>query len=245
MTKAKTTRGGKRGAGSMTVKMLAFGIVFFLYALLFPLYRTFDYLLACALSLGVSGAVTALLRNLPHSRLAQEETVAAIPLSGNPAVDELTRKGQEMVAQIRLENDLISDTDLSAQMDELERLCGKILRVVAEKPSKASQIRRFMSYYMPTTLKMLKGYRTLDDAAASGGAAREAQERIATAMDMVIAACKKQLDTLYYDDILDITTDIAVLEQVLKRDGLSGAGFPSFTEGDNDENHETGGVPYE
>ena len=37
-------------------------------------------------------------------------------------------------------------------------------------------------------------------------------------------ACQKQLDTLYKDDILDVSTDIDVLEQMLKRDG--------FTEGE-------------
>lgn len=38
---------------------------------------------------------------------------------------------------------------------------------------------------------------------------------------MVIHGCQRLLENLYRDDVLDLTTDIDVLEQMLKRDGLT------------------------
>ena len=42
---------------------------------------------------------------------------------------------------------------------------------------------------------------------------------------MVVGAFEKQLNTLYQDDMMDISTDIDVLETLLRQDGLVGSGL--------------------
>ena len=221
----------KKGAGA---GILAFGIVFALYAVLFPLYRIGDYILAGALALLIGRVVAIMGSGLDLSsnrQQAKQEVLEEIPTTGNAAADELIQKGKEMMAQIRMENELIPDPALSKQMDDLERLCGQIFRTVAEKPQKAPQIRRFMDYYLPTTLKMLKSYRVMDQREVSGENASAARSRIVKAMGVVLTACEKQLENLYHDDMLDVTTDIEVLEQMLKRDGLVETGFQQMGKG--------------
>jgi len=78
-----------------------------------------------------------------------------------------------------------------------------------------------MEYYLPTTLKMVKGYRMLDERGVTGQEAVNARSRIDDALGVVLQGCEKMLDKLYQDDVLDLTTDIDVLEQMLKRDGLT------------------------
>ena len=46
--------------------------------------------------------------------------------------------------------------------------------------------------------------------------------RIDAMMDKVVQAFDKQLDALFADEALDISTDITVLEQMLAREGLGG-----------------------
>jgi hypothetical protein len=218
----------KKGAGA---GILAFGIVFALYAWLFPLYRVWDYILATAVSLLVGRVIGIMGSGLdlhPNKQPSKEEVVEVIPETGDPAADEVIRKGREMMDEIQEENDLIPDPALSQQMDDLTRLCGQIFKTVAERPKKAPQIRRFMDYYLPTTLKMLRSYRVMDQREVTGQNAQEARSRITKAMGVVLAACEKQLETLYHDDILDVTTDIEVLEQMLKRDGLVDTDFKAM-----------------
>ncbi len=217
--KQPSPRGAKnrKGAGA---GILAFGIVFALYAWLFPLYKVWHYVLAAAVSLLVGRVIGIMGSGLDLGSNKQAKKEEILPETGDPAADEVIKKGAEMMAQIREENDLIPDPALSQQMDDLERLCGQIFRTVAEKPRKAPQIRRFMEYYLPTTLKMLKSYRVMDQREVTGQNAQEARSRIVKAMGVVLAACQRQLETLYHDDMLDVTTDIDVLEQMLKRDGL-------------------------
>lgn len=205
--------------------VIAFGATALIYAALFPLYRISDFLLAGALALLVSKVVSIMGSGLDlttHNRQDQPAQPAEeLPLSGNEQADAVIARGQEMLHQIRSENDAIPDEVLSGQMDELERLCVQIFRTVAEKPAKAPQIRKFMNYYLPTTLKMLASYRTMQQRGVSATDMTEAHSTLVRGMGMVLTACQKQLDNLYKDDMLDVSTDIDVLEQMLKRDGFT------------------------
>ena len=148
-----------------------------------------------------------------------------LPLTGDETVDRLVRRGQDMLTQIRKENERIPDPVVSRQIDELESVSNKIFRTVIEQPGKAPQIRRFMDYYLPTTLKMLSSYRRMDEQKIQGARVQDTKEKIENAMDVVLSAFKKQLDTLYQDDMLDVSTDIDVLETMLKQDSLIGEGL--------------------
>ena len=47
----------------------------------------------------------------------------------------------------------------------------------------------------------------------------QARDSAVRCMDMVLTACQKQIDALHKENMLDISTDIDVMEQMLKRDG--------------------------
>jgi hypothetical protein len=149
--------------------------------------------------------------------------VAAPPVekTGNNEVDTLLDKGQMAIQQIREENLKIPDELLTEKLAQLEILCGEIFRTVHDKPEKAPQIRKFMEYYLPTTLKIVTTYRILSERGVGGREIIDARQRIDDALGTVIKGCQKLLSKLYQDDVLDITTDIDVLEQMLKRDGLT------------------------
>ena len=51
--------------------------------------------------------------------------------------------------------------------------------------------------------------------------ATETKESINPALKQINNAFEKQLDALYADDALDISTDVTVLEAMLKRDNLN------------------------
>ena len=143
--------------------------------------------------------------------------------TGDAAADELISKGQELLRQIRSEDDKIPDPELSAKIVQLEGIATDIFTAVSEEPSRASKLRRFMNYYLPTTLKMLTNYRKIDTGKITGQSAQDAKKQIEEAMDVVLTAFNKQKENIYQDDMLDITTDVEVLETMLKADGLLGS----------------------
>ena len=213
----------KNGSKAYVIAFLAMGIVVVLYSLIFKLYRWQHYLIAAGIALLVGRIVFIMAQGLDTSKEAPVQQ--PIPKTGDAAVDSLVEKGQEMLAQIRQENDLIPDAELSAQMNQLDDVANRIFHTVAEKPQKAPQIRRFMDYYLPTTLKMLSGYRKMDERQVAGKEAQETRTQIRQAMDTVLKAFDKQLNALYQDDMLDLSTDIDVMETMLRQDGLIDSGI--------------------
>ncbi len=203
--------------------LIAGGATVLGYSLLFPFYRWNHYLIGGALALLIGRVAYIMFSGLDTSQKAQ--SMEDLPVTGNTSVDQLIARGQSMLASIRRENDMIPDPSLSQKIEDLDGIATRIFQAVIDQPEKAPQIRRFMDYYLPTTLKMLTGYRKLQDSGVAGFKAQSTKERITSAMDVVLGAFGKQLETLYQNDMLDISTDIDVLETMLKQDSLLGSDF--------------------
>ncbi len=213
----------KKKSNPLAAALIAAGGALVIYSLIFRLYRWQHYLIAAAVALLVGRLVYIMAQGVDTSKKVPAQK--PIPKTGDSAVDSLVEKGQEMLAQIRAEDDLIPDPELSEKMKRLDDVANRIFRTVADQPQKAPQIRRFMEYYLPTTLKMLTGYRKMDERNVQGENAAATRQQIQDAMDVVLKAFDKQLDTMYQDDMLDISTDIDVLETMLRQDGLIDSGM--------------------
>lgn len=127
-----------------------------------------------------------------------------------------------ILQEIRDVNDAIPDEVMSEKIDRIGEITGKILDYQRSHPSKSGQLRSFLNYYLPTTLKVLRAYAQLDAQGIEGENITAAKKRIEGMMDQVVDGFEKQLDKLFQDDALDITSDVEVLENMLRQDGLSG-----------------------
>ena len=136
------------------------------------------------------------------------------PSSGGQREDDILR-------EIRQINDEIDDEVMSAKITRIEDITGKILAYQKSHPNREGKLRPFLSYYLPTTLKILRAYAQLESQGVEGENITAATQRIEGMMDQVVAGFEKQLDRLFQDDAMDITSDVQVLENMLKKDGLS------------------------
>ena len=136
-----------------------------------------------------------------------------------PAETEEGYSGQ--LRDIRRANDRIADPVISAKIDRLEDLAGKIFHIVEEEPAKKPKASTFLNYYLPTTQKLLDSYADFEEAGVSGENVSQAKQRIADTMDKIVAGFERQLDQLYQSDAMDVDSDIRVMEQMLRRDGGS------------------------
>ena len=129
---------------------------------------------------------------------------------------------QDLIVQIRQVNDAIAQPVLSAKIDRIETVTARILAFRQEHPEREEELRTFLQYYLPTTLKILNTYAELEHQGVEGENIRATKQRIENMMDDLVAGFERQLDRLYASDRMDVASDIAVMEQMLRRDGLSG-----------------------
>lgn len=150
---------------------------------------------------------------------------AAEPAKLPAAQEEVSFADQadELMHQIQEESDLIADQEVCAKADAVMRICRKIIQANAEQPAKASQCRRFLSYYLPTTLHLLTGYRKISRSGVSDQEVGKVRESTLKGLEIILEACQKLLDNLYKGEVLDSTLNVEVLEKMLKQDGLIGS----------------------
>lgn len=210
-----------KGRGSVLPIYLA-GAVWLVYGATHPL-RTAGQFLVCAL---LSVLVLVVGRAVFPNRVdtVREEEKTAEPekpkSTGNPEIDNLIDEREKAISEMRKLNDSIQDETISAQIDHLELVAGKIIDGVVAEPKKLPQIRRFLNYYLPTTMKILNAYDRMDSTGIEGENISATKERAANILGTISAAFDKQLDALYSEEALDISTDITVMEQMLQSEGI-------------------------
>lgn len=194
------------------------------FGLFLPLYRVTDFLLAGGLSVLGWGLGEKLI--FPPKRVLRQKAVP-IPhyTDGDPETVRIMAEGKKAIEAMRAANIAIEDEKVSAQIDRLEELSGKIFEQIAEDSKKTPRIRKFMNYYLPTTLKLLTSYDRMTDGSAGGAEIEKALLEIEAALEMVVKAFEKQLDNLFEEEALDISTDITVLEGMLAQEGLTDSDF--------------------
>ena len=197
------------------VPLYAAAATWLLYALLFPLYRLPHYLLAAG-----AAAVVGVIARLLCPNTVEEVEEKPRP-TGNAALDKMIDDGKKAIAEMKRLDDSIADPTISAQIVRLQELSGKIFAQVEQHPEKLPQIRKFMSYYLPTTLKLLNAYDRMGQQGVAGENITSTMHKVEGIMAAIITAFEKQLDNLFSAEALDLSTDMVVLENMMAREGLS------------------------
>ena len=201
------------------IPLYAVAVTWVLYALLFPLYRLPHFLLAIAAT-AVVGIV---------ARLFCKDVVEEVPeepvSTGNEELDNMLAEGKAAIEEMKALDIAIADEAISAQIVRLQILAQRIFDHVESHPEKLGDIRRFMNYYLPTTLKVLRAYDVLEDQEVEGENITSTMTRVESMMSTIIRAFEKQLDNLFSAEALDISTDMVVMEQMLAREGITEDGL--------------------
>jgi len=208
----------KKSAGPI----YAVGITWLLYGLLFPLYRLSD-LLICA---GVTVIVYLIARRIfrPKAAEAPQEEEKKETVSYGEEVDAIIAEGRRAQQEMGRLYSSIQNTVIRKKINELMQVSDKIVQDAIHDPSDVPQIKKFLNYYLPTTIKLLNAYDRMDAQGIEGANISGTKGRIEDMLDTAIEAYKKQLDSLFANQALDIETDIDVMNAMLAREGLSGDG---------------------
>ena len=177
-------------------------LVWPIMALLVPIYTLGGLVLTAAVSAGAYFAGT----KLCPTRVVRTYVPYA---TGSEDVDAMLNGIAANLDALHKLNEAIPDPQLSRAMDRMEKAGRSIAAVVEKTPDKARSVDRFARYYLPEVVKLMGTY-----AAQIEAELRRNAETTATAFE-------NQLDALYSAEAMDISTDIEVLDSILKSQNLA------------------------
>lgn len=134
------------------------------------------------------------------------------------STSDVEREVHDAVWRMRRADEAIADPTLSAQIVSIEQSCEEMLSILKQRPQSLSEMRTFLRYYLPTTLRLLDARARLEN--ASTPRARQVARRISEAIATVDSAFKKQIEALEEYRFIDLESEMDVLRDMLKADGL-------------------------
>lgn len=151
-----------------------------------------------------------------------DKTAAPKAAPEKPAAAPSGDKYQQILDDLHRVNNAIPDEVMTDKIARLETVSAKIFEQAKSDPGKLPRMRKFMDYYLPTSLKLLKTYAELDAQGVEGENISDSKRRIEQTMDTLVVAFENQLDQLFSNDALDVSADIDVMQNMLRADGLTG-----------------------
>lgn len=207
----------------------AFILLWLLCALVLPLYRLSGILIAAGISLAGAALTAHFLgkRKKPTEEPTREtQNPNAAPASSyGPEVDAIIADGKMAMREMGRLYGSIPNPVIRQKINEIMAVSDKIVRDAMTDPSDVPQIRKFLDFYLPTTIKLLNAYDRMGAMEIDGENITGSMQRIEAMLDTTIAAYKKQLDALFANQADDIQTDIDVMNGMLAREGLGGDSY--------------------
>ena len=159
-----------------------------------------------------------------QERVMQEKEQAEQKLRGtlSEEVQEVIKEGEAYLEEIRSCNEAIPGVEISNKMYHLENVILRIFKRVEQHPELISDLHKFMDYYLPTTVKLLKAYEELDKQPVEGENIKTAKQEIENTLDTINEAFENLLDSFFRNTAWDVSTDISVLKTMLAQEGLTG-----------------------
>ena len=134
---------------------------------------------------------------------------------------KILEEGHAFIRHIHEKNDEIPGEDISEKLDRLERTVTKIFDQVEANPKSAPDLHKLMSYYLPTTQKLIDTYATLDAQHVQGSNIDSAKQEIENSLDVINDAYEKLFDSFFQSTAWDVGTDVTVMKTMLRQDGLT------------------------
>ncbi len=211
-----------------------FAVTWLVMAAFLPMYKLWAVITALCASILVSSVIASASgkkAQAEEEKAAAEqrekekqetEKAAAAGTSYSPEVSAILAEGHRALSEMGRLYMSIKDPEVRGKINEIMRITDKIAQDAISDPSDIPQIKKFMNYYLPTTIKLLNAYDRMSAQGIEGENLDKSMKSINDMLDTAIEAYKKRLDSLFANQALDIETDIQVMNTMLAREGLSG-----------------------
>lgn len=156
-------------------------------------------------------------------RQKQEEEEMADP--DKKQLRLVIQSGEDYIKQIQDINEMIKNEKVNQKLTKLVSIIKRILEHIKENPEKVNDVDKFINYYLPTTLKLLNEYKSLDSEPVQSDNIVKTKKEIENMLDTINDSFLKLFDNLFEEVAMDVSTDISVMYTLLKQEGLTKGDF--------------------
>lgn len=184
------------------------GAIWFLAAMVLPIYKISMIMVATVMAAAVAVVLSSV-------RKKQIEALPPAP-SVKVRAEELARKIDECRLSLQKSAMEITDKETSGKVNSIALTLEKIADDVEQDPKDRNKVRKLANHYSSMIEELVEKYIIFEKQGQGGENISAAMEDIKRGLETVDKAVKSLLDDLFSDDAMEVSADIAVLEQLFK-----------------------------
>ncbi len=148
-------------------------------------------------------------------------------------LDKTLKEGAQRIKIMRSYIPKVKKTEIKAKLEAITVLIEKIYEDFQKDPKDIKAARQFLNYSFEATLQIINRYTELQKQAGVSEQVRSSLTKVEKLLDTIEEAFEKQLAKLLQDDIMDLDTEIQLMENTFRLDGINieGAGKDRTLEG--------------
>ena len=189
---------------------LASGAVFFVFAMLLPMYRLWALLTALLIAIAV----------LVVLERARAKQVAAMPVvtpvrQRTEEISKLLDAGRDQLHTLQSQ---IRSDKVGQHVESMAGTLQKLADNLEQNPKDRGKIRKVAVHYVPMITELVKNYINLEQQGIDGSNISATMASIESGLEKIDESLKQYLDDMFEDDKMSIETDITVLRQLMNKD---------------------------
>ncbi len=114
----------------------------------------------------------------------------------------------------------ISDRELAAQLNRMQRIAKNLLNHLEKHPERISLAYKFIDYYQDRAVKIVKQYQELESTELSTDKVRDLKDRMKLTLSALDDAYSDQFEHVLNDQIISADAELKVMEQQLDAEGI-------------------------
>jgi 5-bromo-4-chloroindolyl phosphate hydrolysis protein len=135
------------------------------------------------------------------------------------AGEKAVKGGIEKLKKLRSNTRMIADNLVAGKVQDICKTGAEIFEYLAKNPGDIPKARQFINYYLDATEKIVNQYVELSARKDKTKEIEDSLKRVETMLDSIQETYSRQLHNLLEDDLLDLNTEISVLEKTMKYEG--------------------------
>jgi 5-bromo-4-chloroindolyl phosphate hydrolysis protein len=166
--------------------------------------------------IGFGGTYTVLYAFKPKDELV-------IGLGSPVTTEELNRtlkQGDDQIKQLQYYETQVTDRDVKEKLDRITGTVRDIFAIFKKDPKDIKYARQFLSYYLDTTIKIVKKYSELSAQRVNSPQMKMTLGKAENMLDSIAIAFDKQKEKLLSNDVMDLDVEIQTLEKTFNAEDL-------------------------
>ena len=130
------------------------------------------------------------------------------------------KQAKELVLKMQVISKQLEDAKLVQNVKDICATSDKIINTVEKKPEKLKQVRNFLNYYLPVTIKILERYDEIENQKLTTLESKKFMKAVESMIEKIKNAFEEQLSNIYQTEMVDTDAELKVFESMLKSDGF-------------------------